>query len=65
MPVYEIRYDDTSLFELEAASLAAVANIVRQEILKSRVKRVRVWVNHSGVQLIDTKFGDAYDLIAK
>lgn len=40
-----------------ADSLAALANLVR-----GKGKRIKVW-SSVGIMLIDTQYGDAYDLI--
>lgn len=56
MSKYTVEIDDT-ITDIEAASLAALANIVR-----GKGKRIRVW-SSSLIPLIDTKFDDVYNLI--
>lgn len=50
---------DGVMFTVEAASLAEVCNKVR-----GTGERFRVWAP-SGLLVVDTKFGDAYDLSKK
>ncbi len=59
MSTYTVRFDEEEPFKLTTTSLAEVANNVRGE-----AKRIRVWAE-SGLQLIDTKFGDVYGIAAK
>ena len=57
---YTVRYNESEeLSKVAALSLAELANKVR-----GKADRVRVW-SARGVQLVDTKFGDAYDLVRK
>lgn len=57
MKLYNVEVDGVRL-TLRATSLAEVANPLR-----GTGDRIKVWVSESGIQMIDTKFGDAYGLV--
>jgi hypothetical protein len=57
---FVVKFDDSPSHIVAAYSLAEVTNKIRGQA----AGRIRVWAP-SGVQLIDTKFGDEYRLIVK
>lgn len=59
MPRYHVEIDGR-VEAVIAGSLAACCNEIR-----GKGKHIKVWNATSGLQLIDTKLGDAYDLISK
>lgn len=55
---------DGKMFDLNADSLAAVVNQIRQIIRDNgKAKRVKVW-SQAGIMLIDTEFGDTYGILS-
>ena len=58
-PLYDVQYDENDRIKISAWSLAELTNSIR-----GKAQRIRVWAP-SGMQLIDTKFGDVYNLIPK
>lgn len=54
---YAVEVDGKQM-RIKADSLAALANLVR-----GKGKRIRVW-SPAGIELIDTTFGDAYNLVS-
>ena len=57
---YAVQFDDTEVVPFYADSLAHLVAQLKSN--QNRPSRVRVWVQSSGVQMIDTKFGNIYGL---